>query len=51
MEAWQRAHGEEFRPLVSRPEFVAFLSTPALYELIDAGGELSDVESRAALAG
>jgi heme-degrading monooxygenase HmoA len=32
---WAAAHGPEFRRLVARPEWAAFPSTPALYEVVD----------------
>jgi heme-degrading monooxygenase HmoA len=33
-EHWRDAHGAEFRSIVSRPEWAAFTSTPALYEVV-----------------
>jgi heme-degrading monooxygenase HmoA len=45
VDTWQQAHDDEFRRLVSRPEFADFRSTPALYDVIDARGELTEPES------
>jgi mannose-6-phosphate isomerase-like protein (cupin superfamily) len=36
-EDWRAAHDDGFRQLVSRPEWTEFSSTPALYEVVDAG--------------
>ncbi|NYJ07326.1 antibiotic biosynthesis monooxygenase family protein [Petropleomorpha daqingensis] len=36
-EDWRNAHGEEFRRLVSDPEWRAFPTTPALYEIVHEG--------------
>ena len=35
---WRNAHDAEFRAMVSRPEWAPFPSTPALYDVVDAGG-------------
>lgn len=40
VEHWQAAHGEQFRAMVSGPEWAAFASTPALYELVHQGGAI-----------
>src|SRR4051794_31531715 len=32
---FQAAHGEQFRALVSRPEWRDFTATPALYDVVD----------------
>jgi heme-degrading monooxygenase HmoA len=36
-EHWRAAHDDEFRRLVSRPEWSPFSSIPALYEVVHAG--------------
>jgi heme-degrading monooxygenase HmoA len=36
-EDWRNAHGEGFRRLVSDPEWRAFPTTPALYEVVHEG--------------
>src|SRR3954463_11512032 len=39
-DAWRAAHGQEFRELVSRPDWAFFTSVPALYEVIDERGHI-----------
>lgn len=34
-DAWKSAHSSEFRAMVSGPEWQAFTSTPALYDVAD----------------
>ena len=38
--AVREAHGDAFRAIVSRPEWGFVKSTPAVYEVIDAAGEV-----------
>jgi heme-degrading monooxygenase HmoA len=38
---WREAHDEGFRALALRPEMQPFATTPALYEVVHAGGRLS----------
>lgn len=38
-EAWQAAHDEGFRKLVTQPQWREFRSTPSLYEVVHANGQ------------
>jgi heme-degrading monooxygenase HmoA len=42
-EAWQDAHDDGFRALVSRPGWEPFTTTPALYEVVHSAGTITDV--------
>lgn len=45
-EHWRAAHDEEFRQLVSRPEWSEISSTPALYEVVHTGKASEPANSR-----
>ncbi len=39
-EHWRNAHDEGFRAMLSQPEWSAFTSTPALYDVVHEGGSV-----------